>query len=91
LTIDEPHGPFAMPELEGEVELDEGASTPLAALVGHVITRVDDLFDDSHGTREGFVLTTEQCAVAIVNLGDELVIGAWPDDRWQQAGIARRI
>jgi hypothetical protein len=69
-----------MPELDAVVEVEAGTPAPLAGIVGDTITEVLRLRYRRFDMEAGFVVVTSQRGVAIVDCGDEMSVGAWPDD-----------
>ena len=89
LDLSEPHDPYEMPELATQVVVERRAPAPLEAIVGQVIDGVSRLQAEGYGVRVGFVLNTNVGGVAIADVGDDLVIGSWPDPaRWSAVEVA---
>ena len=85
-----PHEDYVM-EPHGEVAVEPGTPRPLGERVGQRIEAVSRLRQDPPGAEVGVVLHFDVGAVAVANLGDDLVVGAWPGDAWSSAGVAEVV
>jgi len=85
-----PHEDYHM-EPHGEVAVEPGTPLPLGERVGQRIEGVSWLRQDPPGTEVGVVLHFAVGAVAVANLGDDLVVAAWPADAWSAAGVAEVV
>lgn len=78
-TLDEPYDGYEMAELGAVVEIETTTPERLVTLVGETITDVLRLRHEKYDIDVGFVLVTGNASVAIVDFGDEMTIGVWPD------------
>lgn len=75
--------PYLMTELGGRVVIERSAGHPWDGLIGKSITRVRRLVDFRVDAEAGWVVEAGERQMAVVDLGDELVAGTWPDeDQW---------
>jgi hypothetical protein len=77
LLAQEPYAPYDMEE-HGRVLLVENQPPALAAHTGEVIEAATALHQGPAGMDVGVLLTFESGSVAVANLGDELMVGDWP-------------
>jgi hypothetical protein len=88
LDLSEVYAPYDMPELGTHVVLEAWTPAQLGGLVGQVIEQVQRLRVEGYGFQIGIALVTDMSAVAIVDVGDDLVIGSWPESQhWSALGV----
>ena len=80
--------PYLMEELGARVVIEASAGPEWEQLVGHRITSVRRLVDRRVDADAGWLVEANGRRLAVVDLGDELVAGKWPDEgRWAPVGI----
>jgi hypothetical protein len=72
----------------GRVVVESGSPQVLGARVGQRIEAVGRLWQEPPGEEAGFVLHFGDGSIAIANLADDLVVGAWPNDAWAEQGVS---
>jgi len=88
LNLSEPYDPYEMADLGSRVDVEAGTPSLLQALVGQLITSIQRLIVTKYGYPSGMILTTDVGAVGVADVGDDLVIGPWPDvDLWVRLGM----
>jgi hypothetical protein len=85
-----PHLDYDM-ERYGEVAVEPGTPLLLGERLGQRIEGVSRLRQDPPGAEVGVVLHFPVGAVAVANLGDDLIVGTWPADAWSAAGVTEVV
>lgn len=88
LAVVKPYVSYDMPELLGHVVVDQRVPEPLGDVIGNRILAVTSISDGTAGMVVGFTLDSANTSVAIVNLGDDLTVGTWPNPNWTAMGIS---
>jgi hypothetical protein len=90
-SLEPPSGSYEMPELDGRIEVElDVAVTAFAQHLGEPIQRVTPTWwTHPSGARisAGFVVHYLKGAVAVVDIGDELLVDAWPSRQLLERGL----
>ncbi|MDX6256299.1 MAG: hypothetical protein QOJ11_2633 [Frankiales bacterium] len=89
--LSDPGDSFNMPELDGRIEVERDvAVTAFAQHLGQSVQRVTPLWTRHPSGKRisaGFVAHYRDGAVAVVDIGDELLIDSWPSPPLVDAGL----
>lgn len=87
LSWQEPYESYDMGK-SGRVVVEPGGPSPLDQALGERLAHAQQLWQEPPGHYTGTLLGFDNVTIGLANLGDELVIEAWPHADWHQWGVS---
>lgn len=89
ISTDSPYEPYEMVE-HGRVLVEPSGPAVLLERVGERIEAVSRLTQSPPGMTVGLLLAFRAGSVGLADLGDELIVAAWPAEEWRRWNVSVR-